>query len=219
MVTSNKLTGSTPARTPLSRDRVLDGAMRVADTDGLASLTIRSLAHELGVKPMSVYHHIGGKDEIIDGIVDRVFGEMDLPGAQTDWRPEMHRRCRSVRTVLRRHPWAIPLVQSRTKPGPATLRHLDAVIGCLRGAGFSLELTAHAYALIDSYVYGFALSEASLPINGPQSVGEVAESMMLESLATEYPNLLEFTTGHVLAPGYDFGLEFDYGLDLILDAL
>ncbi len=219
MKTSNESTGSAAARTPLSRGRVLDGAMLVADADGLASLTIRSLAQELGVKPMSVYHYIGGKDEIIDGIVDRVFGEMDLPGAQVDWRPEMHRRCGSVRTVLRRHPWAIPLLQSRRSPGRATLRHLDAVIGCLRAAGFSLEQTAHAYALIDSYVYGFALSEASLPINGPETVSEVAESMMVQYLAAEYPNLLEFTTGHVLQPGYDFGLEFDYGLDLILDAL
>lgn len=205
--------------TPLSRDRVLDGAMRVADAGGLASLTIRSLAQELGVKPMSVYHYVRGKEEIIDAIVDLVFGEMDLPGTQGDWRTEMRRRCGSTRAVLRRHPWAIPLLQSRTSPGPATLRHLDAVIGCLRGAGFSLEATAHAYALIDSYVYGFAMSEASLPINGPATVGEVAESMMLQHIAADYPNLLEFTTGHILQPGYDFGLEFDPGLDLVLDAL
>ncbi len=206
-------------RPPLSRERVLDGAMRVADSSGLASLTIRSLALELGVKPMSVYHYVAGKDEIIDSIVDRVFGEMDLPAAQGNWRIQMHRRCSSARTVLRRHPWAIPLLQSRTSPGSATLRHLDAVIGCLRGAGFSLELTAHAYALIDAYVYGFAMSEASLPINGPETVSEVAEAMMLQHLAADYPSLLEFTTGHVLQPGYDFGLEFSYGLDLVLDAL
>ncbi|WP_231372263.1 TetR/AcrR family transcriptional regulator [Terracoccus sp. 273MFTsu3.1] len=206
-------------RAPLSRDRVLDGAMRVADDGGLGALTIRAVAEQLGTKPMSIYHYVGGKEEIIDGIVDQVFGEMDLPATEGNWRVEMHRRCSSARTVLRRHPWAIPLLQSRTRPGPATLSHLDAVIGCLRGAGFSLELTAHAYALIDSYVYGFAMSEASLPINGPETVGEVAESMMLEYLAADYPNLLEFTTGHVLQPGYDFGLEFDYGLDLVLDAL
>jgi AcrR family transcriptional regulator len=204
---------------PLSRERILEGAMRVADDGGLGSLTIRSLAQALGVKPMSVYHYVAGKDEIIDGVVDLVFGEMELPVAQGDWRSEMHRRCASARAVLRRHPWAIPLLQSRTSPGPATLRHLDAVIGCLRGAGFSLELTAHAYAVIDSYVYGFAMSEASLPINGPETVGEVAESMMFEFLAADYPNLLEFTTGHILQPGYDFGLEFDYGLDLVLDGL
>ncbi len=206
-------------RAPLSRERILDGAMRVADGGGLASLTIRSLAQELGVKPMSVYHYVGGKDEIIDGIVDLVFGEMDLPGTQGSWRTQLRLRCESTRRVLRRHPWAIPLLQSRTSPGPATLRHLDAVIGCLRGAGFSLEATAHAYALIDSYVYGFAMSEASLPINGPETVTEVAQSMMFRHLAADYPNLLEFTTGHILQPGYDFGLEFDHGLRLVLDAL
>ncbi|MEO7059345.1 MAG: TetR/AcrR family transcriptional regulator C-terminal domain-containing protein [Lapillicoccus sp.] len=219
MTTSNKGASRPSSRTPLSRERVLDGAMRVADAGGLASLTIRSLAQELGVKPMAVYHYVAGKEEIIDSIVDQVFGEMDLPAAEGNWRQEMHRRCGSAREVLRRHPWAIPLLQSRTSPGPATLRHLDAVIGCLRGAGFSLDLTAHAYALIDSYVYGFAMSEASLPINGPETVSDVAESMMLEYLAADYPNLLEFTTGHVLQPGYAFGLEFDYGLDLVLAAL
>jgi len=220
-VTTSRASSAGPAatRAALSRERVLDGAMRVADDGGLASLTIRSIAQQLGVKPMSIYHYVGGKEEIIDGIVDRVFGEMDMPAAQGDWRASMHRRCASARAVLRRHPWAIPLLQSRTSPGPQTLRHLDAVIGCLRGAGFSLELTAHAYALIDSYVYGFALSEASLPINGPATVGEVAESMMLQYVAADYPNLLEFSTGHILQPGYDFALEFDYGLDLVLGAL
>lgn len=210
---------STGARTALSRERVLDGAVRVADAGGIASLTIRSIADELGTKPMSIYHYVDGKEDIIDGIVDLVFAEMDLPAAQGDWRVEMRRRCASARAVLRRHPWAIPLIESRTRPGPATLRHLDAVIGCLRAAGFSLEMTAHAYALIDAYVYGFALSEASLPINGPETVHEVAESMMLRHLAADYPHLLEFTQGHVLQPGYDYGREFDHGLELVLGAL
>lgn len=121
--------------------------------------------------------------------------------------------------MLSRHPWAIALLQSRVNPGPATLRHHDAFIGTLRGAGFSVELTAHAFALIDSYVYGFALSEAALPIHGPDSVADVAQSMMQQFSAGAYPNLLEFTTEHVLKPGYDFGEEFEYGLGLILDAL
>ena len=144
---------------------------------------------------------------------------MDLPVAQGDWRTEMHRRCASARIVLRRHPWAIPLLRARTSPRPATLRHLDAAIGGVRGAGFSLEPTAHAYAVIDSHVYGFAGSEAPLPINGPETVTEVTESMMLQYLAADHPNLLEFTAGHILQPGYDFGLEFDYGLGLVLTAL
>lgn len=212
-------TNNAPRREPLSRERVLVGAMEVADAGGLRSLTIRSLAQELGVKPMSVYHYVANKDEIIDGIVDLVFAEMDVPSLDGDWRVEMRRRARSVRSVLRRHTWAIPLLQSRTAPGPATLRHLDAVIGCLRRAGFSVGMTAHAYALIDSYVYGFALSEASLPINSPETVAEVAESMMQRFSAGAYPHLLEFSTKHVTRPGYDFGKEFAFGLDVVLDGL
>lgn len=198
---------------------MLRAAIEVADAGGIGSLTIRSLAQELGVKPMSVYHYVANKDEIIDGIVDIVFSEIDLPSADGDWQSEMLRRGISARRVLRVHPWAIPLLQSRTSPGPATLGHHNAVIGSLRAAGFSLEMTAHAYALIDSYVFGFALSEASLPINGPETVAEVAESMMFQVLAEAYPHLLEFTTGHILKPGYDFGEEFEFGLNLILDGL
>jgi AcrR family transcriptional regulator len=206
-------------RVPLSRERVLSGALAVADAGGVGSLTMRLLAEHLGVKPMALYHHVANKSEIIDGIVDQVFSEIELPSASGEWRPEMTRRACSARQVLRRHPWAIPLLQSRTHPGPATLRHHDAVIGALRGAGFSLPMTAHAYALLDSYIYGFALSEASLPINGPETVAEVAESMMLQYLARDYPALTEFSSEHVLKPGYDFGAEFDFGLELVLDGL
>jgi AcrR family transcriptional regulator len=209
-----------PERVPLSRDRVLSGAIAVTDAGGLGSLTIRSLANELGVKPMSVYHYVANKDEILDGIVDLVFGEIDLPVVDGDWRAEMQRRANSARRVLSSHPWAIALLQSRINPGPATLRHHNAVIGTLRAAGFSVELTAHAFALIDSYVYGFALSEAALPIHGPESVADVAESMMQQLFSPdEYPHLVEFTTEHVMRPGYNFGDEFDFGLRLILDAL
>jgi hypothetical protein len=110
-------------------------------------------------------------------------------------------------------------LQSRTTPGPATLRHHDAIIGTLRGAGFSVEMTAHAYALLDSYVYGFALSESALPINGPETVTDVAESMMQQFSADAYPHLVEFSTEHILKPGYDFGDEFEFGLGVILDGL
>ena len=211
--------GERLARRPLSRDRVLQGALAVADAGGLESLTIRSLAHELGVKPMSVYYHVANKGEIIDGIVDLVFSEIELPTPDGDWHTGMRRRAVSARSVLRRHPWAIPLLQSRTNPGPATLRHHDAVIGSLRSAGFSVAMTAHAFALIDSYVLGFALSESALPINGPETVTEVATSMMPSDAPDLYPHLIEFTTEHILKPGYDFGAEFDFGLTLILDAL
>jgi AcrR family transcriptional regulator len=206
-------------RATLSRQRVLDGAMTVADAGGLDSLTIRSLAEHLRVAPMAIYHYVANKDEILDGVVDQVFAEMEYPSLDADWRTAMHRRCTSVRAVLRRHPWAIPLLQSRTSPGPATLRHLDAVIGCLRGGGFSVRMTAHAYAMLDSYVYGFALSEASLPINGPDTVAEVATSMQARFSIRDYPHLSEFSTEHILQPDYDFGDEFEFGLAVILDAL
>ena len=206
-------------RVPLSRERVLCGALAVADAEGVGALTMRSLAGHLDVKPMALYHHVANKSAIIDGIVDLVFSEIELPTIGGDWRTEMNRRARSARQVLRRHPWAIGLLQSRTSPGPGTLRHHDAVIGALRKAGFSVPMTAHAFALLDSYIYGFALSEASLPINGPETVAEVAESMMLQYLAKDYPHLGEFSSEHVLKPGYDFGAEFEFGLELVLDGL
>jgi AcrR family transcriptional regulator len=206
-------------RAPLSRDRVLRGAVAVADAAGIGSLTMRSLAQELGVKPMSLYHYFANKDEILDGIVDLVFEEIELPDPHGDWRSEMRRRANSTRRALRRHPWAIGLLESRTSPGPATLRHHDAVIGALRSAGFSVELTAHAYALLDSYVYGFALQEAALPFEGPDTAAGVAQPMMKQFPVDEYPNLVEMAAEYILKPGYDFGNEFEFGLGVILDAL
>jgi AcrR family transcriptional regulator len=211
--------GSSSGRQRLTKERVLTGAVEIADQGGISALTIRSLAEHLGVKPMSVYHHVANKSEIIDGIVDHVFGEIALPTPGGEWRAEIRRRSVSAREVLGRHPWAIQLLQSRTNPGPATLRHHDAVIGTLRTAGFTVRKTAHAFALIDSYVFGFALSEAALPIHGPETVTEVAQHMMRGISATEYPHLTEFSVKHILKPGYDFGAEFEYGLRLVLDAL
>src|SRR5881227_1900432 len=158
-------------RPRLSRERVLRAALSVADSGGSGSLTIRSLAQELGVKPMSVYYHVANKDEILAALVDIVFGEIAFPVPGRDWRSELEKRAHSAREVLARHRWAIGLLESRTDPGPANLRHHDTVIATLQAAGFSAELTAHAYALVDSYVYGFALQEAALPFQGPDSVG------------------------------------------------
>jgi AcrR family transcriptional regulator len=204
-------------RAPLSRERVLRGALAVADASGIGGLTMRSLAAELGVKPMSVYHYFTGKDEILDGIVDLVFSEIELPAARGDWRAQIRRRAISARLALRRHPWAIGLMESRANPGPATLRHHDATLATLREAGFSVALTAHAYALLDSYTYGFALQEAALPFK-PDTVTEATEAFM-QHLAGEYPYLAEMANEHILRPGYDFGDEFGIGLDVILDAL
>jgi AcrR family transcriptional regulator len=209
-----------PERPRLSKERVLEAAIGVADASGLDGLTIRSLAQSLGVKPMSVYYYVANKDEILDGIVDLVFSEIELPEAGGDWRAEIRRRAGSARRVLRAHPWAIGLMESRTSPGPATLRHHDLVIATLRAAGFSHELTAHAYALLDSYTYGFALQEAGLPFDETGgAVADVAEPIMERFSTGEYPHLVEMATDYYLRPGYSFGDEFEWGLDLILDGL
>jgi AcrR family transcriptional regulator len=212
-------TEPTEKRTPLSRERVLRGAVTIADEDGIAALTMRSLAQELGVKPMALYYHVANKAQILDGIVDLVFSEIELPHSDGDWRAEIIRRSNSARQALRRHSWAIGLMESRKNPGPATLRHHDAVIGTLRAAGFTVAMTAHAYALLDSYVYGFAVQEASLPFSGPDTAPEIAEPMIRQFPVGEYPHLVEMTTEHILKPGYDFGDEFEFGLNMILEAL
>ena len=206
------------SRQPLSRERVLRAALAVADRGGVAGLTIRSLAAELGAKPMSVYHYVANKDEILDGIVDLVFDEIHLPTSAQDWRTEIRQRAEATRRVLGRHRWAIGLLESRATPGPANLRHHEAVLATLRAAGFTVELAAHAYALLDSYVYGFALQEASLPFDDT-NVTEVAGPIMDTFLVGKYPHMAELAAELVLQPGYAFGNEFTFGLDLILEGL
>jgi AcrR family transcriptional regulator len=205
-------------RPPLSRERLLEAAITVADTGGIAALTIRSVAAELGVKPMSLYHHVANKEAIIDGVIDIVFAEIELPSPDADWRTALSRRAHSARAVLRRHPWATPFMESRTHPGQATLRHHDAVLATLRRAGFSVELAGHAYSLMDSYIYGFALEEAALPF-APQNAGEAVVEFLDQFTPADYPYLVEFAEQRVMRPGYDYGDEFDFGLNLILDGL
>ncbi len=207
------------ARGPLTAGRVIDGAVALADEIGIDGFTIRRLADAIDIKPMTIYHHLPNKEAIIDGMVDSVFNEIDLPPTGLDWRSAMQVRSRSMRQVLAQHSWASPLMEARTSPGPATLRHHDAVLGCFREAGFSLELTGHAYAVIDAFLYGFALQEATLPATGGHEMTELATSMTDQMPADAFPHLVEFTMGHVLQPGYDFGDEFEFGLDLVLDGL
>ena len=209
-------------RQPLSRERVLQGAVDLADEIGVEALTIRKLADALGVGPMTIYHHVPGKEQIIDGMVDIVFSEIALPPTDVDWKSAIRERCISARRVLNGHWWAAPLMESRTSPGPATLAHHDAVLGCLRKAGMSLQMTAHAYAIVDSYLYGFALQEAHLPFHGdePDVPLDQLAAGMLEALPKDtVPHFVEFTVDHALQPGYDFGDSFEFGLDLILDGL
>jgi AcrR family transcriptional regulator len=206
-------------RIPLSRHRVLCAAVAFADEQGLASLSMRKLGEVLGVEAMSLYNHVANKSELLDGMVDLVFSEIGLPPVGADWKSAMRQRADSARQVLSRHRWAIGLMESRASPGPATLRHHDAVIGSFRAAGFSVEMAAHAFSVLDSYVYGFALQEASLPFEAGEGTAELAEAILQQMPPDEYPHLTELTVEHVLRPGYDYGAEYGFGLDLILDAL
>jgi AcrR family transcriptional regulator len=206
-------------RVPLSRDQVLQAAVALADEGGIGALSMRKLGQVLGVEAMSLYNHVASKSDLLDGMVDIVFSEIGLPPGGAGWKPAMRQRAISVREVLGRHRWAIGLMESRRSPGPATLRHHDAVLGCLRGSGFSVELTAHAYALLDSYIYGFALQEASLPFGTAEETAQVTQEIAGQFPADHYPHLTELAIAHVLQPGYRYGNEFEIGLDLILDAL
>jgi AcrR family transcriptional regulator len=208
-----------PSRPRLSRQRVLDTAINRADHGGLDALTMRSLAEELGVAPMALYNHVANKDDLIDAMVDVVFGEIGVPSGAGDWKTAMRRRAIAVRDALLRHRWAIGLMESRRRPGPANLRHHDAMLGRLRAAGFSVEMAAHAYSLLDSYIYGFALTKMRLPFETSEEVAAVAQGMLQPFPVNEFPNLVEFITEHAMKPGYDFGDEFEYGLDVILDGI
>jgi AcrR family transcriptional regulator len=206
-------------RTPLTRERVLQTAVRRADEGGIASLSMRKLGQELGVEAMALYHHFANKDDLVDGMVDLVFGEIELPPSSRDWRTAMRQRAIGVRNALLRHRWAVGLMESRRRPGPANLRHHDAVIGSLRAGGFDIGMAAHAYSVLDSHIYGFALTKMNLPFETSDDVADVAQSMLEPFPPDEYPHMLEILTDHVMKPGYDYGEEFEYGLDLILDGL
>lgn len=205
-------------QTGLNKSRIVDAAMTVADRMGTGSLTIRQIAAELDVSPMGIYHYVADKEAILDAMVDRVFAEIGLPVIGAPWRTEMERRAHSARRALGRHPWAITLMDSRTTPGLETIRHNDAVSGCLRAAGMSIPLTAHVAAALDTVIFGFAVQEAALPF-GADDVAAVAGGIIDHIPADEFPHLAEMATNHVLVPGYDFGDEFDYILEMVLDAL
>ncbi|MGW5106661.1 TetR/AcrR family transcriptional regulator [Nocardia sp. NPDC004123] len=205
---------------PLSRERVLDAAIRVADRGGAESISMRRVAQELGVEAMSLYHHVPNKEAILDGVVDAVFAAIDLPDTgRADWRDAIRVRAHSARQVLSQHRWALGLMDSRRNPGPATLHHHDAVLGVLKAAGFTLADASHAVSVIDSYIGGYVLQEANLPAATPADVEDVASDILERLPADRYPHLRELITDHALRPGYDHTGEFTYGLDLILDAL
>jgi AcrR family transcriptional regulator len=208
-------------RTPLSRDRVLRTAIALADERGVTELTMRKLAAELGVEAMSLYHHVANKNDLLDGMIDLVFGEIEPPSPEGDWKEQLRKRAASTRAALNRHPWAVGEMEGRTDHGPSNLRIHDAVLGCLLAAGFSDELAVHAYSVQDAYIYGFALQQADMSSQTPEDFAAEAQRQMIEyeAILADYPHLVRVVGGHVAKVGYDYDTEFLWGLDLILDAL
>jgi AcrR family transcriptional regulator len=212
---------ATEPRVPLSKERVLRTALELADRHGIEWLSMRKLADELGAAAMSLYYYVPNKEELIDGMVELVFSEIEPPPLGIDWKAAMRRRAHSTRAVLNRHRWAVGLMEGRMNPGPAGIALREAILGCLRQAGFSIEMTIQAYSVQDAYIYGFALQEKGLPFESAEESTGVAEATLqdVSDLAENFPYLAEVVAGHVADVGYDFGKSFEYGLDLILDAL
>lgn len=203
-------------RNTLSRDRVVTAALELIDRDGLDAFTIRLLAADLGVRPMAIYHYVESKNELLDALVDLVFREIYVACRGEDWRRELHQRCTSLRETLARHRWALPVMESRRHPGPATLANHEAVLDVLRSSGLSLQATAHSYATLDAFVYGFALQETMLETAGlPDSAADVMDGMDLR----RFPRIAELATMYANAPTYPFVASFDVGLNLILDGI
>jgi AcrR family transcriptional regulator len=209
---------STGTSTPLSKERVLRHALALADSEGIDALSMRKLAQELNAGAMSLYHHVGNKEELLDSMVDLVFAEIRQPESG-DWQSEMRAWAVSARDVLAHHPWAITLMASRTTPGPANLRYHEVVTACLRKAGFSIRMATHANWLLDNYTYGAAVQAASLPFADAGQLADMIDEVFLPQLpAEEYPYLNESAT-ELMQSDYDPADEFTYGLSLILDAL
>jgi AcrR family transcriptional regulator len=203
----------------VNRERTLEVALAVADGEGIEAVTMRRLARELGVEAASLYHHVNGKDQILDGLVEVVSAEIELPKPSADWREAVSQRAHHTRAGLLRHPWAVSLMASRTTPGPATLGLLEAGIRCFREGGFSVPMAAHAISTVDSYVHGFVLQEVNLPFRGESELAAMTSAIMEAFPASEFPYLFELTVEHVLRPGYDYGKEFDSGLSVVLNGV
>lgn len=210
-------------RAPLNRGRVLQAALALVDAKGVESLTMRKLAKDVGLEsPMSLYNHVANREALIDGLIDIVFSEIEQPEIGGDWKAEMAKRARSTRNALRRHRWANGLMESRMNPGPANLHSHDAVLGCLREAGFPTRMAMHAYSMLDAYIYGFALQEKNLPLETAQERADATamSADALQHLIGPYPYLAESVGEHAGQTGYDFvDEEFEFGLTVILDAL
>ena len=209
----------------LSRERVLRAAIALADREGIESVTMRRLADKLGAGAMSLYYHVPNKDALLDGMVDIVFSEIELPPANEEWKSALRRRAISTRQALTRHPWAVGLMEATKAPGPADLRLHDAVLGCLRRARFSVAMAVQAYSVQDAYIYGFALQEKALPLGGREGFAKATRKRVrevetrLQDVARLYPNLAEVVGGYVAEHGFSANEAFEVGLDVILDGL
>lgn len=208
-----------PTRPPLTPERIVQAAVGVADDGGIAAVSMRTVAKALDVEAMSLYHHVEGKDALLDALADWVFGRIDRPEPSRDWRAAMVDRARSARRALSSHPWALGLIESRRSPGPNLLAHHESVLANLRANGFSATLAAHAFSALDAYVYGFVLTEVNLPFepggDAEQFVDDIAHLLPVE----QYPHMVELIAQQVAGGGYRYGDEFDFGLDLVLDGL
>jgi len=209
----------TRRRVPLSRQRVLRTAIKLADEGGIESLSMRNVAQELGVYPMALYNHFANKDDLLDAMVDVMYEEIDVTAGGSDWKGAMRQQANSIREVLARHRWALGVIQSRVHPGPGNMRYHDMVIRALRQAGFSVAMAVHAFTLLDSFIFGFALQEQTLPFESTDQVDKLAIEILSQFPADDYPYLAESVAEHVGKAGYDFASEFDFGLDLILAGL
>ena len=212
------MTAGRTERAALDEHTVVQTAIKLADSEGLNHLSMRRLAQVLGVQAMSLYHHVANKEALLDRMLDSVMGEIQIPSSATPWREAMVRRAHSARAALNRHRWATPLMDSRTGPGPATLAHHEAVLDRLRSAGFSVALAAHAFSVLDAYIFGFVLQEQALPFETPAEAQTIAVAIGAQ-MGDAYPRLTEMLQEHVLTSGYDYFDEFDYGLELIVNAL
>lgn len=203
----------------VSRDLLVSAAIKLADKKGLEGLSMRSLASKVGVEAMSLYNHVRNKEDLLDEIVDHVFGKIKWDKSAKDWRLSMEQRAISTKKILSKHKWVIKILESRKAPGPNTLAHHDAVIACLRSAGFSLELTATAFSSLDAYTYGYIMTEQTLPFENEEELKQIASHILENFPKRKYPNLYEFTEKHVLQPSYSYQNEFMKGLSLILDSI
>ena len=207
-----------PAPRPgLTAERVVEAAAAVADREGLHGVSMRRVGRELGVEAMSLYHHVAGKDALLDALGDWLMVQVERPPAGAHWREGLRVRCHSLRAVMRRHPWGPSIVESRRAPGMALLGHLEAVLDCLHRGGFPVRLAGHAFSVLDAYVYGFVLTEQSLPFEPGGGVDALAEEMAVP--ADVFPRMAAFIGQTIVGRSYDYGDEFSYGLELVLDGL